>query len=114
MEIKKENAIDKEKLLKNLKGIKEKESQGFGLIEALDLWKREWRGMPEFIQDDQTSLRQIIVHFKSQEDVDAFAALVEQNLTSKTKFIWFPRAEIVICSDKRWIDDPNYDEKRGE
>lgn len=65
----------------------------------------EWQGMPEFDQQDKTSFKSLIVHFKTQEDVDAFAKLVEQKLTPKTRSIWFPQAEIETCMDKAYVDD---------
>ncbi len=53
----------------------------------------EWRGMPTFDQPDNGAVRQIIVSFSKQEDVEEFAKLVGQNLTKKTKSIWFPARE---------------------
>lgn len=53
----------------------------------------EWDGMPEFEQPDATAYRSLIVHFASEEDAQGFAKLIGQNLTEKTKFIWFPKAE---------------------
>jgi len=49
-----------------------------------------WKGMPEFIQDDLRGFRHLIVHFKDQEAVDSFAELVGQELSDKTRFIWWP------------------------
>lgn len=51
-----------------------------------------WREMPEF-QQEKVGWKSLTVHFKSQEDYDAFAQLIEQTLTEKTKFIWFPHQE---------------------
>ncbi len=65
----------------------------------------EWKGMPEFNQEDKESFRDIIVHFKDQQAVDKFAALTNQKLTPKTKFIWFPQAEIERYSDKEYRDE---------
>jgi len=53
----------------------------------------EWRGMPEFDQPENGAIRQIIVSFDSQEGIDAFSKLVKQNITKKTKSIWFPKRE---------------------
>lgn len=53
----------------------------------------EWRGMPEFNQPDNGAIRQIIVSFDSQEGIDEFVKLVGQNITKKTKSIWFPKRE---------------------
>jgi len=62
----------------------------------------EWAGMPEFVQEDKTAFRSVIVHFKTQDDVDAFAELIQQKLTEKTKIVWFPEAEIETYADKRY------------
>lgn len=52
----------------------------------------EWKGMPEFEQEDQTAFRRVVVHFASQQDVDSFAELVGQKLGEKTRAIWYPEA----------------------
>jgi hypothetical protein len=53
----------------------------------------EWKGMPEFTQNDATAKRTILVHFEDIEQVRNFSALVDDTITDKTKFIWFPRKE---------------------
>lgn len=66
----------------------------------------EWKGMPEFTQNDATAKRTILVHFDDLEQVRNFSALVDDTITDKTKFIWFPRKEradmsnVVYSSDK--------------
>jgi hypothetical protein len=52
-----------------------------------------WRGMPEFVQDDLTPFKTIYVHFENQEHLDAFAELVGQIITPKTRSIWYPKRE---------------------
>lgn len=59
-------------------------------IDDADEYETEWRGMPEFNQPDNGAFRQIIVSFDDQEGVDKFAKLIGQNLTDKTKSLWFP------------------------
>ena len=51
--------------------------------------------MPEFANDDLTSYRQLIVHFHTEQDVHNFEELIGQQLTERTKFIWFPAEEKV-------------------
>jgi hypothetical protein len=55
----------------------------------------EWAGMPSFDQDDQRAHFRLIVNFQTEEAVQAFAALVEQEITTepgkRTKTIWYPR-----------------------
>ena len=53
----------------------------------------EWEGMPEYSQDDKTPHRTILVHFKSDEDVDNFARAIGQVFTPRTKSVWFPEAD---------------------
>lgn len=53
----------------------------------------EWIDMPEYEMDDLTSFRKIIVHFDNQDQVDQFAALLEQNISDKTKFLWYPKKQ---------------------
>jgi len=54
---------------------------------------KEWEGMPEFGQDDIKSFKRLIIHFRNQEDLDIFSKLVKQNITDKTKYIWYPILE---------------------
>lgn len=62
----------------------------------------EWEGMPEFKQEDKTAFRSIHVHFACQDHVDQFAALIEQNITDKTRMVWFPFIEIETYADKSY------------
>lgn len=61
--------------------------------EDLILWKKEWKGMPEFIQEDLSSMQSILVHFANKEDRGNFSKLVKQTITAQTKSIWFPKPE---------------------
>lgn len=49
--------------------------------------------MPEFVQEDLTSHRKIVVHFRNDEDVAAFAELLQQDITPKQKALWYPPME---------------------
>lgn len=62
----------------------------------------EWQGMPELKQEDQSAFQSVIVHFKTQEAVNKFAKLLKQQITPKTKFIWFPHVERNKLADKRY------------
>lgn len=53
----------------------------------------EWQGMPEFESEDQSGTRPIIIHFKSEEDRQSFADFIDQKITEKTKYIWYPEQE---------------------
>jgi len=58
-------------------------------IEEFD-WKKEWTGMPEFVQEKQEPFSKIIIRFETEEDLHDFAQLIGQKLTPKTKSIWHP------------------------
>lgn len=64
-----------------------------------------WQGMPEFGQDDLSPHRTLNVHFASDEDAMAFAELIGQRLTDKTKYIWYPKMERADLESLRFIDD---------
>ena len=68
-------------------------------------WTEHWQGMPEFDQQDKTAFRSIIVHFKDNGAVSEFCELLNQNVTDKTKMIWFPEIEIETTADKRYSDE---------
>jgi len=68
------------------------------------LWQKEWKGMPEFIQNDLTPFRSIKVSFRTKEDLDTFAELIGQKLTVKTRAVWFPIAKWKLRS-KKYIDE---------
>lgn len=54
---------------------------------------KHWRGMPEYESEDQKGVQIIIVHFETREDVERFAELMGQNITDRTKWIWYPAKE---------------------
>lgn len=62
----------------------------------------EWKGMPEFEQEDKLGFQRIAVHFNDQQGVDQFAELIGQKLTPKTRAIWFPEAEQDCTTDIRY------------
>ena len=75
--------------------------------ELLDpLWKKEWQGMPEFVQEDTPPYARIIVRFQSEADLQEFAKLIGQRLTRKTKSLWHPQLVRGINANKRWKDEP--------
>lgn len=73
------------------------------LFENDKAWVEEWKSMPSFAQRDLSPHQSICVHFESDEDRLAFAALVGQTVTSRTRSIWYPKAEIVRLIDKRFV-----------
>ena len=80
---------------------------------GLDVWENpddvndldaelEWTDMPAFEQEDLTPSRQIIVSFRNEKDVQAFAKLLGQKITDKTKSVWHPFAENEKQFDKTY------------
>ena len=69
-----------------------------------DTPETEWRGMPEFNQPDNGAYRQIIVSFDDEEGIKQFAKATGQNLTDKTKSIWYPPRERNNVVDLFWFD----------
>lgn len=61
--------------------------------EVVDDTEAEWQGMPEFESADGVSWRKLIVHFECQEHFDEFCALINQEVSEKTKSIWHPFKE---------------------
>lgn len=49
-----------------------------------------WKGMPEFVQEGKKEYAKIVIRFDSEDDLQEFAKLVGQKLTSKTKSMWHP------------------------
>jgi len=62
----------------------------------------EWQGMPEFTQDDLMAHRTIKVHFRDDQAVAEFAKLLRQQVTDKTRFLWFPPAARDAVADKEY------------
>lgn len=62
----------------------------------------EWTGMPEFDQQDKRAFRTLHVHFATDKDVKDFAELVNQTITEKTRFLWYPNIVIETYADKRY------------
>ncbi len=64
-----------------------------------------WVGMPEYTAEDQMPVAQIIVSFTSMEDRTAFAALIGQEFTEKTRWIWFPAQKRRKLQDQQYMTD---------
>lgn len=68
-------------------------------------WEKEWVDMPEFLMEDITPERKIIVSFRNEGDVQTFAALLGQQITPKQKYLWFPDMPKRSSADKRYVDE---------
>ena len=74
-------------------------------IPDVDDWREEWKGMPEFEQEDLKPYRTINLHFRNDEDVNAFAELMNQSITDKTKSMWFPILETNTYKNDFYVDN---------
>ena len=72
-----------------------KEIEQLNLFDVDPDWKKDWKGMPEYNQEDLMPWKTIKVHFRNLEDRQAFSDLVKQRITDLTQYIWFPKEEIV-------------------
>jgi len=68
-------------------------------------WKRIWDDMPEYDHDDETSVKQINVHFRSLDDLREFGELLGQKLTYKTKSLWYPEMPFKNKAEYRYYDE---------
>lgn len=73
------------------------------LFDTPKTWEEYWRGMPAFNQEDLSSFQHIKVHFRDTRDRQAFAELVNQRLTDKTKYIWYPKAQFDSVINDKYI-----------
>ena len=69
--------------------------------EIVDDPMAEWKGMPEFNQDDLLGAQKITVHFPTLEDAKQFGVLIGQTVTDKTNSLWYPKR---IDKEKYEID----------
>lgn len=79
----------------------------FDIIENEEEWKKEWQGMPEFIQGETDKpYAQIIFRFANEQDLKDFAKIIGQKLTNKTKSVWHPQIERGINANKIYVYEP--------
>lgn len=85
----------------------------FGLELEDDESEREklWVGMPEFVQKDNPTYKTIYLHFRNKEDFDEFVKKYkklmdeDQNISPKTKSMWYPHLAKDENSLKRWFEE---------
>ena len=77
-------------------------------------WAQPWAaaGMPEFVQNEaRWEYFRVSALIDSKEDHIAFANLVRQHLTLKTKSIYFPQWTPAKLKEKKWVSDLSPEEK---
>lgn len=60
------------------------------------------KGMPEFNQPNVKPVKQLTVNFMTNEDMHKFSKLVGQQITAKTRSIYYPEMKEENAIDKRW------------
>jgi len=65
----------------------------------------DWDDMPEFVQDEKEAYAVIKVRIRNEEDLQEFIKLMDQNITPKTKSIWYPALDRFRNSLLRWMDE---------
>lgn len=80
------------------------------LLEVDEWWKEHWVNMPEYIVDDKNPIQSIIIHFRSRDDVTAFAKLIKQRITQKTKYLWYPEIK-KLNSRYVYVDEEDEEDK---
>jgi hypothetical protein len=69
---------------------------------AEPLWKQEWLGMPEFIQEKQDAYAKIIIRVENENDLIELSRLLGQKFTKKTKSAWYPAKSHWGAEKKVW------------
>lgn len=82
-----------------------KEVEQDTLFEVEPAWVDQWVGMPEFSQEDLEPFQAIKVNFECRADRDAFAKLIEQPISDRTRSVWYPKAELVPFMNKRYANE---------
>jgi dTDP-4-amino-4,6-dideoxygalactose transaminase len=72
----------------------------FANIENPNDWKKEWKDMPEYYNEDLSPHRSLIVHFTDEKAVQDFMKATGLKLTEKSKFAWYPKLNEIKCADK--------------
>lgn len=65
-------------------------------------WAKHWRQMPEYICEDIQPVRQLILSFANEDEIQEFSNLLGQRITSKTKSLWFKPQPIGTYRDKSY------------
>jgi hypothetical protein len=120
MKMAKQAPIKESSDYQNLIGEKETSNKPMSLLDHMDLdeeeleklnvgedkeWKKYWKGMPEFDQEENPTYKTLYVHFRNEEDYKEFAKMINQNLTDKTKSIWHPALDRIQNALMRWIEE---------
>lgn len=65
----------------------------------------EWVGMPEFEQDNINPYHTMQIHFMNADAIGEFSKLIDQIVTDKTRFIYYPKQEKLNLKPYRVVDE---------
>lgn len=65
---------------------------------------REWSGLPEYEQADQSAFHTLHIHFKDAAAMTAFGELIGQVLTKQVRFLWVPPVERANFRDREYAE----------
>ena len=69
-------------------------------------WEEHWQGMPEYVTSKSRPYAEIMVRFRSQEDLDEFCQLIGQRLKPNSQCTWHPELPpLGRGSQERWVDE---------
>lgn len=66
--------------------------------------EEHWKGMPEFNQPGIAPVKTLTVNFETKEHMLKFSKLIGQEITAKTRSVWFPVVPEESALNKRWAD----------
>lgn len=70
----------------------------------LNNWREHWVGLPAYESTNLEPEKQLIVSFRTKEDFLAFSSVIGQQLTLKTRSVWYPERARDENSLKRWLE----------
>jgi len=68
-------------------------------------WRDEWQGMPEYAQENLLPEYSVRINFASAKDLQHFANLIGQSLTTKTQSVWFPAQQKSNLNKFVYVDE---------
>jgi hypothetical protein len=80
-----------------------------GINDEADIeeWRKHWKSMPSFTQEEKKTYKQVIMSFRNEEDFQDFQEKIGQKLTMKTKSAWHPHLDVTANSLLRWMEEEN-------
>ena len=91
---------------------KQKKLEQHKFFEIPQDFEQEWQDMPEFIIKELPPYKSIMVHFLSEKDVKKFSELINQNITNKTIYLWYPKPKARQLTRYKYVDEFEYRKRK--